>query len=52
MIDYFIKKKVIDPKQTITIKTLVDCGLAKAKNLKFGIKILAKVFFIYIIQGM
>ncbi len=46
-IDYYIKKNVIDPKQTITLKTLVDCGLTKAKSTKFGIKILAKVLFIY-----
>lgn len=45
-IDYYIKKNVIDPNQVITIKTLVDCGMAKAKRITFGVKILAKVLFV------
>ena len=42
-IDYYVKKNVIDPTKTITHKVLADCGLAKVKKSRYGVKILAKV---------
>jgi len=40
-IDYFVKLGVLNPNETITIKTLVDLGLVK--KVKFGVKILGRV---------
>lgn len=40
-IDYYIRRGVLDPKKTITIKALVDAGIVK--KVKFGVKILARV---------
>jgi hypothetical protein len=42
-IDYFVKRGIINASEKITIKTLVDTGLVK--KVKFGVKILARVFY-------
>lgn len=42
-INYYVKIGVIDPSKLITIRTLVECGLAK--KVKYGVKILGKVWF-------
>ena len=51
-IDYYVKKNVIDPTKTITHKVLADCGLAKVKKSRYGVKILAKVNKIIEILGL
>ena len=40
-IDYYVKLGILDPAETITVKTLVDAGIVK--KCRFGVKILARV---------
>jgi len=40
-IDYYVKLQVLNPDESISIKSLVDAGIVKKVN--FGVKILAKV---------
>jgi len=37
-----VKIGVIDPSKVITIRTLVEAGMAK--NIRYGVKLLGKVF--------
>lgn len=40
-LDYYVKMGVLNPAETITIKTLVDAGIVK--DVQFGVKILGRV---------